>query len=90
MKIYFQNRSSVHETHRTLRPFYARHNRPSEKAIRFVIGKFRITYSLQDVACSLRDPMQSIKIDCLVWSTCQRRHRSTFLSKCSGRIEGQY
>ena len=49
VEIYSQNRSSVRETYRPLRPFYGRHNRPSEQAIRSVMNKFCINYSLHDV-----------------------------------------
>lgn len=49
VEIYFQNQSSVRQTYRALRPFYGRHNRPSEQAIRALMDKFRTTYSLHDV-----------------------------------------
>ena len=47
--IYFQNRSSLRETYRTLRSFYGRHNRPSEQVIRSVMNEFRTNYLLHNV-----------------------------------------
>ena len=41
VEIYFRNRSSFRETYKALRPFYGRHNRPSEQSIRSVMDKFR-------------------------------------------------
>ena len=48
VKTYFENNSSIRETHRSLRAFYGRHNRPSERAIRRTVDRFRTTYSLRD------------------------------------------
>ena len=58
MEIYFQNRSSVRETYGALCPFYGRHNRPSEQAIRSVMYKFFTTYSLHDVRPPTRYPLK--------------------------------
>ena len=44
VEIYFQNRSSTLETYRALRPFYGRHNRPSEQAICSIIDECCPTY----------------------------------------------
>jgi len=48
VEIYFQNHGSVRETHRALRPFYGRHNRPSEQLIRITMERFRTTFTLLD------------------------------------------
>jgi len=48
VEIYFENHGSVRETHRTLRPFYGRHNRPSEQLIRLTMKRFRTTFTLLD------------------------------------------
>ena len=38
--------------------------------IRSVMDEIRTTHPLHDVTWPLHDPILSIKIDCLVWSTC--------------------
>lgn len=54
IEIYFKNQSSVRQTYRALRPFYVRHFRPSEQAIRAVVDKFRTTSSLRDIKTPAR------------------------------------
>lgn len=46
LELYILNQSSIRQTHRALLPFYGRHTRPSEQAIRAIIDKFNTTYSL--------------------------------------------
>lgn len=54
IKVYFENNSSIRETHRKLRKFYGRHDRPSEHAIRGIVDKFRTMYTLHDVKSPTR------------------------------------
>lgn len=48
MEFYYQNNNSVREGYKALRPFYGRHNRPSERAIRADIDRFRTSFTLLD------------------------------------------
>jgi hypothetical protein len=48
VQIYFENHGSVRQTHRALRPFYGRHNRPSEQVIRKTMDRFHTTHTLVD------------------------------------------
>ena len=48
VQIYFESNGSVREVHRKLRPFYGRHNRPSEQLIRLTMDRFRTTFTLCD------------------------------------------
>ena len=48
MEIYFENHGSVRETHRTLRPFYGRHNSQSEQLIRVTMERFCTKFTLLD------------------------------------------
>lgn len=48
VQIYFENHGSVRETYRALRPFYGRHNRPSEQTIRATMNRFRTKHTLID------------------------------------------
>lgn len=48
VQIYFENNGSVREVYRKLRPFYGRHNRPSEQLIRLTMDRFRTTFTLCD------------------------------------------
>ena len=47
-KTCFENGSSIHATHRSLRVFYDPHRRSYEQAIRRIIDKFCTTNSLKD------------------------------------------
>ena len=50
VETYFQNQCSVKNVvFRALRPFYGRHNRPSETTIRETINKFRSSFTLLDI-----------------------------------------
>lgn len=49
VEIYFQNNSSPRNVFRLLRPFYGRHNRPTERTIREVINKFRTRFTCLDI-----------------------------------------
>ena len=48
VQIYFENNGSVREVYGKLRPFYGRHNRPSEQLIRLTMDRFRTTFTLCD------------------------------------------
>ena len=43
IKLFYQNGCSVRATNRKLRPFYGRHNRPTDRTIRNVVDKFEST-----------------------------------------------
>jgi len=55
VEIYFENYGSVRETHRALRPFYGRHNRPSEQLIRLTMERLRYL-----IACIIQDVVQCV------------------------------
>ena len=48
IKLFYQNGCSVLATYRELRPFYGRHNRPTDRTIRNVVDKFESTGSVND------------------------------------------
>lgn len=54
IKLFYQNECSVRATHRALRPFYGRHNRPTERTIRRVVDKFESTGSVNDRSTPVR------------------------------------
>lgn len=43
--IYYQNNGSVLATHHTLRPIFARHNRPADSIIRATMNGFRTMFT---------------------------------------------
>jgi Helix-turn-helix domain (DUF4817) len=45
VQIFFENRGSVRKTYR---PFYCRHNRPTEQVIRITLHRFCTTHTLID------------------------------------------
>lgn len=49
IEFYYQNSSSVKNVFRALRPFYGRHNRPTEQAIQAIVTKFQTSFTLLDI-----------------------------------------
>ena len=48
VQLYYENQRSVKNVFRALRPFYGRHNRPTEPTIRNTIAKIENQFSLLD------------------------------------------
>ena len=46
IELYYQNACSVEKVHRALLPFYGQFNRPTETAIRAIVTKIRIKFTL--------------------------------------------
>ena len=51
---YYQYACSVKKIHRALLPFYGQFNGPTETAIRAIVTKFRIKFTLLDIKPSTR------------------------------------
>lgn len=49
VELFYKNQCSVRNVFRALRPFYGRHNRPSERTIHNTITKFRTQFTLLDI-----------------------------------------
>lgn len=49
IEFYYQNSCCVKSVFRALRPYYGRHNRPTEAGIRRVVEKFRTNFTLLDI-----------------------------------------
>ena len=49
IEFYYQNSSSVKNVFHALRPFYGRHNRPTEQAIQAIVTKFQTSFTLLDI-----------------------------------------
>ena len=54
IEFYYQNASSVKKVHSVILPFYGQFNQLSEAAIRAVVTKFRIKFTLLDIKPSTR------------------------------------
>ena len=63
LELYYENQYSVKKTFRALRQFYNPFDRPSERAIRELVKKFRETYSLYDnVSVTRKNQIEQTKM----------------------------